>query len=205
MGDIDGLVESAAKMAIGKPVVTYVAIDTEGTSKTGLRQVGAVLLEDSDAFFFDTISPKTGQFAPGETARTWAKVGAQFWEWLRGQGDEIVLVGHNIKKHDRPLLERESMEQCPEAFLAVRDRLFVVDTLDATRALFPVDVLRDRRQVGVYAHLFGGAPPNAHSALGDARANASIAKHDLISAFIRGGARVPWVKSQKRSTRSTRE
>lgn len=187
------LSEAIRKLNLGEPHVAYVSIDTEGTSRTGLKQVAAVLLDDPDTFFFDTVTRgDTSGLAPSDARRTWAHVGPRFWKWLSNQGDKVVIVGHNVRAHDMPLLTKETKAACPQALEGIKGKFFVCDTLEATRKLVPMEELRDRRQHSVYRHLFGGEPLQRHTALGDARANAAIATHERFEAYVKKES--SWVK-----------
>lgn len=201
----DSLAKRLGTLELGPPTITYLSIDTEGVARTGLRQVAAVDIDNHDAFFFDTVTPvlKTQNLAPSDASRTWSHVGRRFWEWVGTRGDVVVLVGHNIRAHDMPLLSRESAIACPDAFEKIKKRLFIVDTLDATRTIFPITELRDRRQAAVYAHLFGAEPLQKHTALGDARANAAIATHERVVHFVRD--RTNWTAALKPSPPSSKK
>jgi hypothetical protein len=155
-----------------------IAFDTEGTSRTGgIREIGAVCIDDDDATFFDTVTQrgKAEGLSAADAARTWARVGPRFWAWVASctpEGFEPVLVGHNCGSHDVPLLRSDG------AHHGVRPprRVRWADTLEAVRVALPELKRRDQRSV--YAHLFGSEPPrhSSHTALADARACAAIAR-----------------------------
>lgn len=179
-------------LALGRPTVAFVSIDTEGVRRSGgIRQVGAVDVDDPDAYFFDTVTPRgrlalaAPGLAPLDAARTWHRVGRAFWAWIGARADTVVLVGHCAHSHDVPLLRYESELDCLASFRDVAPRVFVVDTLDAARHAASLRDLRDRTQPSVYRALFGGECLQKHTALGDARSNAAIADHPDVRAFIR--------------------
>jgi hypothetical protein len=151
-----------------------IAFDTEGAKRSGgLREIGAVAVEEDSATFYEVITQrgKAEGLAPADAARTWGTVGPRFVAWVRAvtpRGRVPLLVGHNIARHDLPLLRAESEDLWWEGFLWA-------DTLEATRRSLPE--LKKRDQASVYKHLFGAEPPRhcTHTALADARAAAAIA------------------------------
>lgn len=180
---VSQLCSATQRLELGSPLTVFVSLDTEGTSRTGLREVAAVVIGDEDTYFFDTVTPtlkaKEG-LAPQDARRTWAHVGARFWKWLSELGDEIVVFAHNGIAHDAPLMNNETMLQCPEALVSLRGRLWLVDTLHLVRHEIPFEELRDRQQGAVYKHLFGADPMRRHTALGDARALVAIVEHPRL-------------------------
>lgn len=178
---------AAAKPVLGPESVALISVDTEGNSRNGLREIAAVVIDDPDMFFFDTVTPVSAsemKLAPSDAIRTWTRIGPKFWEWVGERADKIVLVGHNIRAHDAPLLVKETARACQSDFVKIAHRVFICDTLAATRAMIPFEELRYRTQASVYTFLFGGKPLKMHTAMHDARSNAAIAKHERIAAFV---------------------
>ena len=118
------LCRETQKLELGDPLTVFVALDTEGTGRTGLREVAAVVVGDEDTYFFDTVTPaaKSEGLAPQDARRTWAHVGPRFWRWLSQLGDEVVVLAHNGAAHDAPLLNRETLLQCPDDLARLRGR-----------------------------------------------------------------------------------
>ena len=158
-----------------------ICIDTEGSSRTGIREVAAMSIDDTDVSFYDTVTPlqSTAGLAPQDADHTWASVGPRFFAWvaqITPKNRTALLVGHNVIKHDVPLLKKETLAQCPDAMPKL---MLWCDTLAAVRSVM-LD-LKKRDQRSVYAHIYG-APPLAHgthTAFGDARTNAAIARDGM--------------------------
>lgn len=191
--------------------VAFVNIDTEGLSHTGgIREVAGVDADDPDTFFFDVVTQRptadAGGLALSDAERTWARVGPDFWRWVGARADTVVLVGHNVLKHDMKLLLDETARVCPSAVDELKRRVFFVDTLDAVLANTSFSNLMNYKQGTIYKHLFGSAPPHAHTALSDARSNSAIAAHPRIAPFVRDKAN--WVQlgvEPKRTRRKARK
>jgi DNA polymerase III epsilon subunit-like protein len=155
-----------------------VAFDTEGSSRSGgIREIGAAAVEDDGVTFCEIVTQraKAEGLAPADAARTWSAVGPRFAAWLARAappGRPVLLVGHNVTRHDLPLLRAETAACCPEVSWA---GVSWADTLEATRAQLPELARRDL--ASVYKHLFGAEPPRhcSHTALADARATAAVA------------------------------
>lgn len=184
---MDGLEDALRHLRVSHS--TVVAIDTEGTTRTGgIREIAAVVLgSDDGAAFYDIVTrSESGSAAPLDARRTWATVGARFWAWIAsvapadGSGD-VICVMHNGKRHDVPLIERDTRLHCPEA-LPQSLRLRVVDSLDLVRK--HLVHLKKRDQASVYEALFGAPPAKSHTALADARALASILLHESLYTHI---------------------
>ena len=164
-------------------------VDTEGSSRTGIREIAALSLDDSEVYFYDTVTPlkSAAGLAPEDASHTWAVVGPRFFDWVARvtpKDRTALLVGHNVIKHDVPLVKKETLAMCPDA---MPKRMRWCDTLAAVRAVLPE--LKKRDQRSVYAHIYG-APPLAHgthTAFADARTNAAIARAPRIRAFIEDG------------------
>ena len=182
---MDGLEEALRHLRVSHN--TVVAVDTEGTTRTGgIREIAAVVLgSDDGATFYDIVTRSDGKgVSPLDARRTWATVGARFWAWLAAvapaDGD-VICVMHNGKRHDMPLIERDTRLHCPLAPSQVL-RLRVVDSLDLVRK--HLVHLKKRDQASVYEALFGSPPAKSHTALADARTLASILLHESLYARI---------------------
>jgi DNA polymerase III epsilon subunit-like protein len=192
---MDALVQALSAVALGAPAEPYfIAVDTEGTTRTGgIRELGAVAVEDDALTFFDTVTQrgKGEGLSPKDAARTWAVVGPRFLAWVREvtpAGRQAVLVGHNGACHDFPLLRADSALACPEADWS---GLGCADTLAAVRSALPE--LKKRDLSSAYAHLYGSPPPKhcTHTALADARAVAALAADPRVRDAL-AKARKPW-------------
>lgn len=82
----------------------------------------------------------------------------------------MVLVGHNFKAFDAPLLSNELARLNPATLGRSVSEMFVFDTLPMARAMWSRTVLASKRQAAVYEFLFHEAPSDQHNALGDVRA-----------------------------------
>lgn len=200
---------AVSRLSLGcDSTVAFVNIDTEGLSHSGgIREVAGVNSDDPDAFFFDVVTQKptadAGGLALSDAERTWARVGPDFWRWVGARADTVVLVGHNVLKHDMKLLLDETARVCPSAVDELRTRVFFVDTLDAVLADASFSGLANHRQTTIYKHLFGSAPPHAHTALSDARSNSAIGAHPRIAPFVRDKAN--WVRLGAEPKRTRRK
>lgn len=186
---MDKVLKSLEKLSIVNRV--FIAIDTEGTARSGgIREIGAVFIGSDDVTFCDTVTQagKTEGLSPADAARTWAVVGPRFVDWVQKNsppGATIHLVGHNIIPHDRPILLADTRALCPEHLGFFEDAKYL-DTLSAVYQVLPE--LEKRDLSSVYKHLFGGEPPrhSQHTALADARATAAVAGDGRIFAYISG-------------------
>ena len=129
--------------------------------------------------FISTAMSTTDMVKLHEWTQRWAYVGPRFFAWvaqITPKNRTALLVGHNVIKHDVPLLKKETLAQCPDAMPKL---MLWCDTLAAVRSVM-LD-LKKRDQRSVYAHIYG-APPLAHgthTAFGDARTNAAIARDGM--------------------------
>lgn len=181
---------AAAKPVLGPESVALISVDTEGNSRNGLREIAAVVIDDPDVYFYDSVTPVSVsemKLAPSDALRTWSYIGPKFWEWVGERADKIVLVGHNIRAHDAPLILKETARACQSDFDKIAHRVFICDTLAATRETIPFEELRYRTQAAVYTFLYAGKPVKMHTAMSDARTNVAIAKHERIAAFVNDG------------------
>lgn len=183
---MDGLEDALRHLRVSQS--TVVAIDTEGTTRTGgIREIAAVVLgSDDGAAFYEIVTRQSQNAAPLDARRTWATVGVRFWAWLASvaPAGDVVCVMHNGACHDVPLIERDTRLHCPAAPTSAfgTPRLRVVDSLELVRKHL-VDV-KKRDLASVYEALFGAPPAKRHTALADARALASILLHERVYAHI---------------------
>jgi hypothetical protein len=177
---MESLVEALSAVTLKQSSYYFIAFDTEGTKRSGgIREIGAVAVDDDAQTFFDVVTQRgrTEGLAARDAARTWDSVAPRFAAWVRAvtpKGRLPVLVGHNVARHDIPLIRGE------ECAPGLWEGLSWVDTLPAVRAGLPA--LHKRDQSSVYKHLYGAEPAKhaTHTALADARAAASIAAHPDI-------------------------
>lgn len=173
------------------PAYYVIAFDTEGAARSGgIREIAAVPVEDdAEQPFAEVVTQRGGGdgLSPEDAARTWAVVGPRFWAWVlrvTPPGRTPLLVAHNAARHDVPLL----LSDTRAVGGTIPAGLCWADTLPAARGALPA--LTRHPLAVVYASLFGGTPPAhaAHSALGDARSLACIARDARVSERLKRAA-----------------
>lgn len=155
----------------------------------------------SGALFYSEIRPRrlplsrtitriTGLTTAGlKTKLPWDVEGLRFVRWMASRSRfsepcDTLLIGHNVRRFDVPLLFRHVERLRVDAPLLRVKRLRILDTLSLSRSVFPM--LKNHRQATVYAQLFGQEPEQQHDAVGDVVALAKMLEHEK---FKRASAR----------------
>lgn len=122
------------------------------------------------------------------TKPPWKVVGPRAWDWLRSRqtkpGQRIILVGHNAKRFDAPLLANElkRLSGLPPAL----GPIFIADTWEIAQKIYgdkktiqasakePKPI--NNKQETIYKFIFKEEATDKHSAIGDVRALLRIAR-----------------------------
>ncbi|KAK3249664.1 hypothetical protein CYMTET_40944 [Cymbomonas tetramitiformis] len=179
--------------ACASRVVVIFDLETTGLHSTSeIISLAAVEESSGKSFYRDArprrmpISKRITQITGITNARLstkppWSVIGRLFWDWIAGLCTErstLVLVGHNARKFDVPVLLRCSAELKRTAPVSVRS-LLVLDTLAVSRRRFAGRVA-NHKQATIYAHIFGSEPALQHNAMGDVDALRQIVKSDAF-------------------------